>query len=451
MNKKIRLTDFVEKVFETPSLEHSEWFGYYNYDTLNYNQTKLLCNRAEFDGVQPELGMNIELGFYDIISGQWNHIGFSDSWNWQQGAMLQWRQGKFQEEVIYNKSIGGRLVSIVHNIQTKKERIIDWPIYGLTPDGKKSISLDLERSYWCRAYHYKSVSNKAKDGRVYFDDGIFEIDLEENKRKRIISIEDIIACDEEAYFSEMKHWLEHIMISPDGSRFCFLHRYSPMDNVYAYKTRVFIADIDGGNLQIIKGGDKYDWSHFGWSNNNNFVIYTYKKSRFPGTRGLIEIFKSQFSLKELFHRIILSSARFFPPNFRRKINGRENFYQYYAINQEGKYVLDCEFRNKLFEIDGHPSFTADNRFLVTDTYPDSKGYQHLMIFDIIKNRGVVVADFFAYYHKTPASCDLHPKLCVNNNYIVVDTAYDNRHHMMVLKFNWEKIRKILNESGNEWK
>lgn len=449
MNKKYRLTDFVEKVFETTSLGVSEWFGYYNYDTLNYNQTKLLCNRAEFDGVSPELGMNIELGYYDINSGLWNNIGFSDSWNWQQGAMLQWRQGEYKEEVIYNKSQEGRLISIIHNIQTKKDRIIDWPIYGLTPDGKKSISLDLERSYWCRAYHYKSVSNSAKDGRVYWDDGIFEIDLEENKKKRIISIEDIIACDAEACFGEMKHWLEHIMISPDGSRFCFLHRYSPMDNVYAYKTRVFIADIDGSNLQIIKGGDKYDWTHFGWSSNNNFGIYTYKNSRFPGTRGLAEILKNRFSLLELSHRVILSSARFFPHKLRRKINGRETFYQYYTITPEGRYVLDREFKNKLFEIDGHPSFTIDNRFLITDTYPDSKGYQHLIIFDIVKNKGIVVADFFAYYHKTPASCDLHPKLCINNNYIVVDTAYDNRHHMMVLKLNWEKIRKIVNESGNE--
>lgn len=437
----LRLTDFVEKVFETPSVDASEWFGYYNYDTLNYNQTKMLCNKALFDGVSPKNGMCIELGYYDIPLGKWNHIGYSDSWNWQQGAMLQWIPGR--DEVIYNKSKDNRLVSIIHNIKTKKERIIDWPIYCLTPDGKKSISLDLERSYWCRAYHYKSVVNKSKEGRVYWGDGIFEIDLDFNKRKCIISIDDIISYGREECFKDMKHWLEHVMVSPDGSRFCFLHRYSPINNIFAYKTRVFIANIDGSGLQMIKGSEKFNWTHFGWAHNNDFCIYTYKNSKYPNTRSLREIFKESFSLSELFHRIVLSSSRFLPTKIDKKLSGRERLYQYYSLMNDGNYNLSREINNKLFCIDGHPSFSLDDRYIVTDTYPDSKGFQHLIVFDMVLNKGIVLADFYAYYSKTPASCDLHPKLCMNNNYIVVDTAYDDKHHMIMMRINWEKIREAL--------
>ena len=236
---KVKETDFITRVFKTPSKDYSEWFGYYNYDTLNENQTKILCARTPLDGVRPEKGMQVELGYYNIATKTWNHIGYSDSWNWQQGAMLQWLPTANGDEcVIYNSSKDNHLISRIVNIDTGLVKDIDWPIYGITPDGKHSIALEMHRSYWCRAYHYASVANKEYDGSVYESDGIFEIDLLNNTRKRIIPIQDIIAIDSKDNFSECKHWLEHIMINPAGTKFCFLHRYSPVDNVYSYQTSV---------------------------------------------------------------------------------------------------------------------------------------------------------------------------------------------------------------------
>ena len=48
-----RISKYIKKVFETPSDRFSEWFGYYNYDTLTSNHRKLLCNRIAEDGVPP--------------------------------------------------------------------------------------------------------------------------------------------------------------------------------------------------------------------------------------------------------------------------------------------------------------------------------------------------------------------------------------------------------------
>ena len=128
---RIVLTPFVTKVFETPG-EHIEWFGYYNYDTLNHDQTKMLCNRASVDGVAPEKGMTIELGYYDIPSGEWYRIGVSDSFNWQQGAMLQWLPGKGNEnKVIYNRSKDNHLISTIYDIETGESRDLCFPIYGI--------------------------------------------------------------------------------------------------------------------------------------------------------------------------------------------------------------------------------------------------------------------------------------------------------------------------------
>ena len=92
--------------------------------------------------------------------------------------------------------------------------------------GKYSISLNYERCYWCRAYHYQSVKNPKYNVQVAEDDGIFKVNLETNTVKRIVKIQDVIAIDAPEDFKIAKHWLEHIMINKAGDRIVFLHRYS---------------------------------------------------------------------------------------------------------------------------------------------------------------------------------------------------------------------------------
>ena len=112
----IELSKYLEKVFETPSNEYSEWFGYYTYDTLTTDHSKLLCNRIKVDGIRPRADLNIEIGYYDIQTGEWHHVGNSDSWNWQQGCMAQWLNDK---EIIYNSSENNHHISIIHNIELR--------------------------------------------------------------------------------------------------------------------------------------------------------------------------------------------------------------------------------------------------------------------------------------------------------------------------------------------
>ena len=445
METKVILTDYIKKIFETPSQEGSEWFGYYNYDTLNHDQTKLLCNRASFDGVSPQKGMQIELGYYSIPSGEWHHIANTDSWNWQQGAMLQWLPGVGNEnKVIFNCTRDNHYAACIYDIETHEKKDIDWAIYGITPDGKKSIALEMERSHWCRAYHYMSIANKKWEGRVVEEDGIFEIDLEHNTRKRLIPIQEIIALDNKPEFDLSKHWLEHIMISPDGTRFCFLHRYSPMDDVYAYKTRICIAKIDGSSLQVIKGSDKYQWSHFGWAHNNQFCVYTYKKGNYSDVPSMSDLIHGKNrSLRNIVKKAVLLITGFMPKSLGQLITGKGSFYQYYSLDDGGCYNIYGNWRSSLFQIDGHPSFTINDDYIITDTYPDSKGYQHLIVYNIKTGKGLVVAKLFAYYKGNPASCDLHPKLSCNNNYVVVDTAYNEKHHMMLFEINWNLIGTML--------
>lgn len=445
MSKTILESKYIKNIFITPA---GSWFGYYNYDTLNHNQTKMLCNRTNNDASKVEKGMKIEIGYYEIPSGEWRHIGESDSYNWQQGAMLQWLPGEGNgNKVIFNTSDGNHNIAKIVDISTNEEKKIDWSIYGLTPDGKKSITLNFERSHWCRAYHYESIANEAYNVQVAEDDGVYEIDLEKNTRRRIVSIQDVIQIDKEEYFNNAKHWLEHIMISPSGSHFCFLHRFttSSLDN---YETRLFVANIDGSNLKLIKGWRDYYWSHFGWNIDNSFAIYACKNTIHNRIIEGVHTEKPENSTSNnnLLAIIRKAAVRLIPyslkEELRRKIIGQDCGYQYYSLHS-GDYTLNHLFNQGVFSIDGHPSFTSDGRYMITDSYPDEKQYQRLVVLDLLSQKTLCIGKFYAGLFKQFGSCDLHPKLCANNDYIAIDTAFDGLHHMILYKLDWNKIKNKL--------
>lgn len=437
-----KISEFVTLEFETNSNDYSEWFGYYNYDTLNHDQTKMLCGRSKYEAVKPEKGMVIELGFYDLVSGVWHHIGESDSWNWPQGSMLQWIPGSGNEnKVIFNCSKDNRIISRIHDISTGEDKDIDWPIYVLTPDGKKSIAINMERAYWCRTYHYQSVANKQYDVAIADDDGIYEIDLEKNSKKRIITIQDVISIDADESFKNAKHWLEHIMISPSGKRICFLHRFAYGD-VYHYATRLCIANSDGSDLKVVEGWRKYRWSHFGWKGDDEFCIYTYPITKYDKPISIKNAI-SKANIKSIFEYLNRYLTNLLPRDLRLRIQKRYPGYQHYSIQNDSTIILKDFYKGGLFIIDGHPSFTNDQRYMVTDTYADPHKYRNLLIYDTLTKKTVLLAKLQEPLVGNPARCDFHPKLCRNNNYVVIDTTYTGKHRMILFKIDWESVKKAL--------
>ena len=361
--------------------------------------------------------------------------------------MAQWLPTEDKsDQVIFNTSRNNHLTSKIVNINTGDKCDIDWSIYGISPDGSKSIALEMERSRWCRAYHYKSIDNLKQEGRIIDTDGIFEVDLRNNQRKRIISIKDVVSIDADPDFDKKKHWLEHIMISPNGKRFCFLHRFSDVQDVFKYSTRLCIANSDGGNLQVIDGWREFNWTHFGWKSDDEFVIYTYTKPYLSGKHGFREsLSRKAFNICDILKSLYCAIATRMPYPINYILNGNKSFYQLYKVNKDNVFILTENWERSYFTIDGHPSFTLDGHYMITDSYPGKDGYQRLIIFDTHTRRGIVIAKLFAFYKGNPASCDLHPKLCKNGKYVAVDTAYDKKHHMLLLELNWDLIKRKISK------
>lgn len=426
---------YLHLLFETSS-EWSEWFGYYNYDVINQNGKYMLCNRSAFDAREITAEDTIELGFYDIITGEWHHIDYTTSFNWQQGAMLQWMPND-ENKVIYNITRNGHYKSLITDINTGSKKEINFPTYCVTPNGRYSISLNYERSYWCRAYHYQPIINEKYNVQVAEDDGIFKVNLHNNTIERIVDIHDVISLDGQNDFGEAKHWLEHIMINTAGDRIAFLHRYSYGT---AYSTRLLICDVNGNGLCVVPGWKENDWSHFGWKGNREFAIYSVKRNAFQAKYAKsVQMAKSSLSPMAIVNWVVhLPVLR----GIKNKLKPNQRYYKLYQ-ETDGKYVFVRNLDQKLFSIDGHPSFSEDGRYMITDSYPDQDGFQRLIIYDCVTNKGIILGKFAAPLSGNPASCDLHPKLSYQSKYLAVDTAYTGKHCMVLYEINWQEIKKKI--------
>ena len=118
------------------------------------------------------------------------------------------------------------------------------------------------------------------------------------------------------------------------------------------------------------------------------------------------------------------------------------YYQYYE-NVNGYFQLKEDIDNFIFAIDGHPSFTSDGKYMITDTYPYEDQYQKLIVYNIATKKSIVLGSFYAGLNKKAGTCDLHPKLCRNNDFLAVDSAHNGKHHTMLFKLNWNKIKQKI--------
>ena len=94
--------------------------------------------------------VNTNLIIKDLKTKQEKIIGATKCWNSQQGCMLQWMGPDFNSKIIYNDYIDNELKSIIYNINTNENTIINTPIYDIDANGKYAFTLDFYRLHRLR-------------------------------------------------------------------------------------------------------------------------------------------------------------------------------------------------------------------------------------------------------------------------------------------------------------
>ncbi len=364
------------------------WFAYY--DKLQFDPTSryVLTNQVTFEGRSPTPDDEIRTGIIDTANGDaYRELGATRAWNWQQGCMLQWIPGS-RDEVIWNDRAEGRFVSHVFNTRTNKRRTIPAPIYTLSPNGRHALYPDFRRLNVTRpGYGYAGIPDPRPDVAAPDDAGIWSLDLASGKSRLILSFAHVAAIPhsfaEAAPKPGAKHWFNHLLYSPNGSRFIFLHRWRNPGQT-SFNTRLFTASSEGKDLYELDPYGKT--SHFIWRDEANILAWAWT----PG-------------------------------------HG-DKFYLYKDRTREATVVGEG-----VMTVNGHCTYLPGNQWILNDTYPDKDRRQNVYLYNVSSGRRTELGAFHSPPQYTGEwRCDTHPRFSPDGKKVVIDSPHNGGRQMYLI-------------------
>lgn len=358
------------------------FFGYYDKEQWDKNNRYILTNQVDFINRSPKGSDAITLGIIDSQNNfSFTPLSSSKAWAWQQGNMLQWIP-KYEDLIIHNERIGDRFVSIIINMKTGEKKVLPRPIYTLSNDGQKALSLNFSRTAITRpGYGYNGLSDWRINDKKPSDDGIYLMDLDTGEHKLIIDLNRIVNINYNDNMANSIHWFNHLLFNPTDERFIFLHRWQNKESGNFY-TRLCTADYKGENIFISKINNG---SHFIWYDNNHILIWA------EGDQGEA----------------------------------------YYLIEDQtdktqiiGKGILN---RN------GHCTISSDKKWILTDEYPDKNNMRPFILYNINEKLRIDIGNFYSPPElEGELRCDLHPRWNRDDSLICIDSAHTGERQMYIL-------------------
>ncbi len=368
-----------EKITKEPEYN---FFGYYDLQPWSGDGKYHLCNRVGFmDRMQTETD-RAELGMIRMSDSQFIPLATTYTWNFQQGAMLQWNPKKPNEEIIYNCCLRDTFRSVIKNIVTGEIRILPRPLANVSQDGRHGLSINFSRMFDFRpGYGYAGIPDPFANTQAPENDGVYLIDMENAKEKLIIPMPALSEIFCKKFGSKNpKLLVNHITFNPSGDRFICLVRSMAMPGIKSdgWHTLVITSDLSGKNIHVLNGFGGA--SHYIWRDPEHILIYA-----------------------DLPRKMALCLVK----------------------DQSQEYeILQPDF----FSFDGHCSYSPDKNFILYDSYPDAEGYRKLLLYDIRKKKGMLLAELFSGKNALISSedirCDLHPRWNRDGSAISFDSTHE---------------------------
>lgn len=357
------------------------WFGYY--DKLQFDPTSryVLGMQVPFEHRSPAADDVISIGMVDLDDNdRWIDLGQTKAWNWQQGCMLQWLPGS-KSKVIWNDRADDRFVSRILDVHSGEGHTIPHPVYSISPDGKSAVTADFARIAAVRpGYGYAGLSDAHEDDLAPADSGIFHIELATGRSKLMLSLADIAKHgDIPNNAPDIKHYFNHLLFNPDGSRFIALHRWRYPSG--RRLTRMITANTDGSDVRVVIPNGYA--SHFIWRDPKH--ILSQSKNYRGSTNWGNFLFKDQN-------------------------DG--------IVKQVGRGILDGS---------GHLSYLPGNEWILNDTYPQGADrLQTPHLYHVASGRRVDLGEFhLPKIYTGEWRVDTHPRFSPDSRYVCIDAPHEN--------------------------
>lgn len=363
------------------------WFGYY--DKLEFDPTNryVLSNEVDFEGRTPRADDVVRVGMVDTgDSDKWIELGTSRSWGWQQGCMLQWRP-RSNAEVVWNDRVDDHHVCRIMDVKTHKVRTLPRPIYTLSPDGKWAITANFSRIQRMRpGYGYVGLTDPCHNERAPEASGVWKMNMDTGAAELIFSLADAAKIDYSGQsLTDKWNYFNHLLISPDSSRFIVLHRWRDSTGTGpdakpagGFTTRMFTVAMDGSDRFILDPSGFT--SHFIWRDSRHVCAWT----KPAGKPAAFYLFRDQTDELEIVGQGVMT----------------QNGHNTYVPN-------------------------TDNEWILNDTYPDRKTReQKPYLFHVPTGRKVELGHFHSPPEYTGEwRCDTHPRTSNDGQTVAIDSPH----------------------------
>ena len=389
ISPKIKCEGNVQCVSPNDGKEY--FFGYYDKSPWDATQRYMLCMRANntWGDVSPK--EKAEIILIDTTKDQnasdrIRTLAETNAWNVQMACMLQWLGPDYKSRILYNDFRDGKFCSVILNIDNGMEKVIEAPVYTVSADGKMALTLDFARLYSLRpGYGYYNAPEVTKNVALPDAHCIWSIDLESREVKPLLKYTDF------AYFQPRKemqetdavHKVNHLMLSPNGKRFMVLYRWFNGQRKY---TRLITCNVDGSDMYVLSDDDMV--SHCFWKNDEEIIAFENKHDGGPG---------------------------------------------YYLMKDKTQAYTHLWSK---FSNDGHPSYSSDRSFVVTDTYPDRARIAEIKLLrdtDVEANEVRILARVYApFKYDNDTRCDLHPRWSRDGKMVCFDSVFEGHRGLYIV-------------------
>lgn len=382
MNKKGYKFKCKHDLVPIGSAGNESFFGYYDKSPLSPNGDYIIYHESSRDTQKkPSKSEGIDVVLFSVKENKEVKRFNTFTYNWQQGAKLMWVD---DSSFIYNDFNSDKkcfVAKLVKVNQECKSIEVDYPIYDV--HGDVGLTLSFKRlNKIMPDYGYRSLNGSGEFH--YGEEGITKIDLKNKTSHLLLSIDKVINLHKSPSMVNAEHWFNHIMISPNGEHFIFLHRWIKGG---VKNDALIVSDINGKHVKCL--ADDGMVSHCCWDGNNTVLAFMRTKE-----------------IGDKYYSIDIKSGR---------------------IDPFGESLID-KFG------DGHPSSHGD--MVIFDTYPDRGRMKHLYRFNKTKNELEELGEFhesLKFYGET--RCDLHPKVSYDGTKVFIDSVHEGKRRLYMLNLS----------------
>jgi hypothetical protein len=368
------------------------FFGYYGIPPWNASQRVYACLQSTFHERPPGAGDRATVGLVELATGRFEPLTTTGAWNLQQGAMLHWLPDAPETHLIFNDLDPGEgcFRPVILDTASGRRRVVPAPvgIGAVDPRGRQALGLDYARLHHQRpVVGYAGGHDRTAGVLAPDDDGVWRIDLQTGETTLSLSHARAMSCLPPPPQGQGRPvFFNHTLYTPAGTRFLVFLRYFDGGTL---DSAVFTAAPDGAGLRwVVPWGQRV--SHFDWLDQETMLVTVEAPA---GGRQYVLV---------------------------RDLPGE---------GWETRRVLG----EGLLTTEGHPSFSPDRRWFVFDRGPDDEGRQTLRLYDLERNRVVVLGRYYsAPQFRGDVRCDLHPRWNRSGTQVSFDSVHTGERQVYVI-------------------